>query len=88
MPEKVVIGGLIIFGLLLSNITITKGLIDIFENPIFRFAYLGLVIMFFFQNKQELGFLGLVIFVIMDYIVQRNRSNEDYQYAREYIMMN
>ncbi len=85
IPEKVIIGGFIIFGLLLSNISMTKGLIDIFDNSIFRFSYLSLILLFLFQEKRELGFLGLVMFIIMDYLVQKNKANEDYLYAKEYI---
>jgi hypothetical protein len=84
LPEKVVIGGLLAFGLLLSNITITNGLIEMFENPIFRFSYLALVMLFFYQKKEDLAFLGIVIFMIMDYLVQNSKSNEEYSYAKEY----
>ena len=84
LPEKVVIGGLISFGLLLSNVTISNGLLEMFENPIFRFSYLVLIMLFFYQDKEELAFLGIVIFVIMDYLVQNSKSNEEYLYAKEY----
>ena len=84
LPEKVVIGGLIGFGWLLSNVTISNGLLEMFENPIFRFSYLVLIMLFFYQDKEELAFLGIVIFVIMDYLVQNSKSNEEYLYAKEY----
>ena len=85
---KVVIGGLLGFGLLLSNITIAKWMIEMFENPIFRFSYFVLIMLTFYQNKQDISFLGIVIFMIMDYLVQKSKSKEEYMYAKDYIMNN